>query len=278
MAIHSVPRSGSSWLGEIVNSHPAVSYRFQPLFSYAFKSALDDDSSAEQIRSFFSKIASSEDDFITRKEDRKKGIKPVFSKKKTPELIAYKEVRYHYALENALCMVPEFKLIGLIRCPLAVLSSFKNAPREFRADLGWSFDEEWRFAQSKNVNRREDYFGYEKWKETALMFLRLKSLYCDRVHLVNYNDLVAAPKAQATALFEFLGLALHDQTKAFIEGDNHTNESLSGAHQAGDVYSVFNARSVDVGWQGKLPQQVVDYVVNDLKASPLSPYLSEICP
>ena len=41
IAIFSVPRSGSSWLGQIFNSHEDVSFRMQPLFSYSHKSALN---------------------------------------------------------------------------------------------------------------------------------------------------------------------------------------------------------------------------------------------
>ena len=37
-----VPRSGTSWFGELFNSSPRVAYRFQPLFSYAFKDAIKD--------------------------------------------------------------------------------------------------------------------------------------------------------------------------------------------------------------------------------------------
>ena len=37
ISIHGVPRSGTSWLGQILDSSPKVRYKFQPLFSYAFK-------------------------------------------------------------------------------------------------------------------------------------------------------------------------------------------------------------------------------------------------
>ena len=40
VAIHGVPRSGTSWIGEIINSSPNVLYKFQPLFSYALKDFL----------------------------------------------------------------------------------------------------------------------------------------------------------------------------------------------------------------------------------------------
>jgi len=55
IALHSVPRSGSSWIGQILNSSPKVNYKFQPLFSYAFKGYLDENSSRERIDEFFEK-------------------------------------------------------------------------------------------------------------------------------------------------------------------------------------------------------------------------------
>ena len=72
ISIHSVPRSGSSWLGQILNSSEKVCFRFQPLFSYAFKDYLSEKSSKKDIVSFFEKIAQSDDDFLlqTDKVDR----------------------------------------------------------------------------------------------------------------------------------------------------------------------------------------------------------------
>ena len=58
VAIHSVPRSGSTWLGQIFNSHPKVNFRYQPLFSYAFKDYLNEASSSEDIEAFFKNIYS----------------------------------------------------------------------------------------------------------------------------------------------------------------------------------------------------------------------------
>ena len=53
IALHSVPRSGSTWLGEILNSSENVKYCFQPLFSYKFKNFLDERSSKDDINNFF---------------------------------------------------------------------------------------------------------------------------------------------------------------------------------------------------------------------------------
>ena len=49
VAIHGVPRSGTTWLGSIFDSSPNVIYRNQPLFSYAFKSYLSEHSLVQHL-------------------------------------------------------------------------------------------------------------------------------------------------------------------------------------------------------------------------------------
>jgi len=67
-AIFGVPRSGTSWLGQIFNSSPNVAYRFQPLFSYAFKSRLNEHSTADDIENFSRDILNTSDEFVTQKK------------------------------------------------------------------------------------------------------------------------------------------------------------------------------------------------------------------
>ena len=93
IAIHSAPRSGSSWLGTLFNAHPNIVYKFQPLFSYEFKNALDENSPKEEISLFFEKIATCKSDFLDQSEEKKRLISPNF-KKETIKAILYKEVRY----------------------------------------------------------------------------------------------------------------------------------------------------------------------------------------
>ena len=50
IAIHSMPRSGSTWLGSIIDSHPHICYKHQPLFSYCLKGYLDETSDYEKIQ------------------------------------------------------------------------------------------------------------------------------------------------------------------------------------------------------------------------------------
>ena len=70
IALHAVPRSGSTWLGEILNSNPFVKYCFQPLFSYKYKNFLSENSSTEDIIKFFNLIKITNDEFVCQKPER----------------------------------------------------------------------------------------------------------------------------------------------------------------------------------------------------------------
>lgn len=265
VAIHSVPRSGSSWLGEIINSSPEVRYAYQPLFSYKFKSALDENSSLTSIDQFYQDLTLSTDDFITQAQDRKNSLKPTFDKS-TITHIAYKEVRYHYILENMIKQDPNQKVIGLIRDPLAVLRSWKNAPREFRVDLEWDFEQEWQFAKLKNEGRKEEYFGFEKWKETTTYFEKLSKKYSDNFLCVFYSDLLNNTEKEVFKIFEFLKIPITKQTLNFI------NESKT-KEQSG-TYSVYKNKQA-TKYSEPLSEKIVQTVKNDCDDLGLSKYLNE---
>ncbi|MCI5055371.1 sulfotransferase domain-containing protein [Phaeodactylibacter sp.] len=260
-----MPRSGSTWLGSIIDSHPSISYKMQPLFSYSLKGYLDDYSNYSRIQSFKNQLLNTESDFIDQIEKKKRNIIPVF-KKSTPKVVAYKETRYHYILENLLRTDKESYVVCLIRNPLAHLYSWLNAPKEFRHELGWKIEEEWLLAPKKNQGRAEEYYGYQKWKETTIMFHSLQKAYPDRCLIINYSDLLRTPMQKALHIFSFLGLQIHQQTKEFIKESRSKNDK--------DPYGVYKDKKEDNSWQGKLPGYIVDYVQNDLAGTRLESYIT----
>lgn len=265
LAIHSVPRSGSTWLGELVNSSPATCYKFQPLFSYVMKDYLCESSDSGRIESFFCELESSCDDFLDQTEARKEGTLPTFQKKQATHVV-YKEVRYHNLLPNLVSRASSgVRFIFLIRNPLEVLSSWLCAPREFRKDLGWDFQTEWREARAKNQGRPEEYFGYDKWKEAALLFHQLREMYPGRVQVVRYCDLVCDTESVLRNLFAFCGLELTDQTKRFLVNSQSTKRD--------DTYGVFRSGSMSAKWRDHLPRSVIDSVLSDLQGTSLQMYV-----
>jgi hypothetical protein len=264
IAIHSVPRSGSTWLGELFNSNPEVIYKYQPLFSYAFKNRISPISSQQDIVEFFQEIATSNDDFINQTEARKNGKMPVFKKSDNYKAIAYKEVRYHNVIENLLKQDIDIKVIGLVRNPFAVIHSWLNAPKEFRKDLGWSEQEEWQFATKKNQNLPEEFNGFEKWKEVTLLFLRLEKEFPEQFKIVYYNDLLNNTENTIIELFKFCNLSFTESTKRFIK-ESQVKENK-------DAYSVYKTKINDDDWKQKLNPNIIKQIEKEVINTELFKY------
>jgi hypothetical protein len=266
IAIHAAPRSGSSWLGEILNSSPAVTYKYQPMFAYRFRGLLNEGSTTAEIDEFFEELRRTPDNFCDQVSGRAAGRLPLFSKEQCTHVI-YKEVRFHQVLWNVVRRSVGVRFVFLIRNPFSSLVSWKRAPREFRGDLGWSFEEEWRFALRKNLNRPEEFNGYERWKDAAAIFDTLAARYPDRVTLISYKQLVTQTEEEVTRLFDFCGLPITDQTRAFL--------SKSRLPEGGDrePYGVFNGRQNDDAWRDALPATITEEISRDLRGGALEKYL-----
>ncbi|MBU3260201.1 sulfotransferase [Roseovarius sp. PS-C2] len=265
IALHGAPRSGTTWLAEIFNSVLNVKYCHQPLFSYAFKGFLSDCSGQTEVACFFRALSKTQDRYVMQVEEREQGIVPDFSKTAPTHLI-YKEVRYHHILPNLLDQNTEVKAVLLVRDPRAVVSSFLEAPREFRSDLGWKIEEEWRTAPKKNQNRPEEFFGFEKWKEAANIFNTVKEQHPSRVMLVHYADLLRSTEDTVRELFKFCGLKFDTQTRDFLAGRIEGNSK-------GD-YTVFRKRvAADDKWRTSLPAVISDEICADIDNTPLSRFL-----
>ena len=167
IAVHGVPRSGTSWIGEILNSSPNTIYRYQPLFSYAHKDYLNNVSSRKDIDSFFERLLYCDDEFTNQIAKRNAGYFPVFKKEQITHVI-YKEVRYINILFNLMCQAKNALLCGVMRNPLSVINSWLKAPREFRSDLGWSELREWRYANKKTRRNQKNSMGMKNGKRLPI--------------------------------------------------------------------------------------------------------------
>ncbi|MFH1457014.1 MAG: sulfotransferase [Patescibacteria group bacterium] len=262
IVVAGVPRSGTSWLSQIIDSSPQVRMRFQPLFSYAFKDAVNEDSSKKEYNNFFNGIYKSNDDFLLQSDKRKSGIYPTFSKDKNQNILAFKAVRYHYLLEPMLRKFKHLKVVGIIRHPCAVMNSWINNPSEFPA--GCNSLNEWRHGMCKNSGP-EDFFGYYKWKEVANMYLDLKDKYPKRVYILKYEDLVLKTEKNNKDLFSFMGLPLKKQTLDFIQ--ESTKKHID------NPYSVYKNKSVIDKWKKQLNPKIIKEIYADLEKTRLEKYL-----
>ena len=62
--ISGMPRSGTTWLSQIFASSPDVRLKFCPLFSYEFKNALTEQSTAEDWRELFAAVYTKKSEYL----------------------------------------------------------------------------------------------------------------------------------------------------------------------------------------------------------------------
>jgi len=263
IVIAGVARSGTSWIGQIVDSSPDVIYRFQPLFSYAFKDSVNEDSTKDEYLHFFKGIYNSSDDFMLQIDKREANLYPVFQKRDSPSRLALKENRYHYLLPKMLQYFDNLKLLGVIRHPCGTLNSWLQNPKEFPP--GADPRKEWRIGNCKNQGKAENFFGYYKWKEVSHLYLDLKDKFPDRVFLIKYEEFVDNSLALSKSMFDFVGLEFSEQSDSFLKASHSIHND--------SPYSVFKDKSVKDRWRTELDPYIVNEVLNDLSGTRLEIFL-----
>jgi len=257
-----VARSGTSWIAQILNSHPDVCFRFQPLFAYEFKGRVNEDSSPDEYHQLFLDMYKNNSPFLTQADKRITGEYPQFEKYFNPKTLIFKENRYQSMLEPMLRRVPCLKAVGIVRHPCAVLNSWRKNSKEFPP--GSEILRDWRFGNCKNKGN-EDYFGYYKWKEVANMYLDLLEKYPDRFMLLRYEDVVYAPERTTSELFRFLGLSYDEDSKRFLRDSTTVHEE--------SYYAVYKDKSVAEKWRSELAPYIVEEIYADLSGTRLEQFL-----
>ncbi|WP_309088945.1 sulfotransferase [Domibacillus sp.] len=264
ISIHGAPRSGTSWLGQIFDSSPEVRYKFQPLFSYAFKDRLNLQSSAKEIDEFFNEVYLKKDPFLDQEDKKEKGSYPVFEEKdEKPNFLITKMVRYHFLIPHFLSNMPSIKVIGIVRHPCGVLNSWYKAPREFRPE--WDFKKEWQYAPSKNQFRPEEYFGYNRWKELTQIFLYCQEKWPEKFYLIRYEDLVENTIQVIGEAFLFSGIEMNKQTKEFLLKSKSDHQN--------DEYSVYKGNKDHRDWESELDKNIIKHIYKDLAGTNMEIFL-----
>jgi hypothetical protein len=205
-----------------------------------------------------------DDEFILQSHQKERGAHPhCFNKNPRPSVLVMKEVRYHYIIETLLKYVPGIKIVGIVRHPCGVMNSWLKTPREFLPH--WDASEEWRHAPSKNQNRAEEYYGFEKWRELASLFLRLHKEAPDSFYLLRYEVLVENPLAEVDRLFAFCDLDFPLQAKRFI--------ATSQQREVEDPDTVFRKKDVATRWQHELSPSIRDQILDEVADGKLAEFL-----
>jgi hypothetical protein len=237
IAIFGAPRSGTTWLGQMLNSSSNTLYRYQPLFSYEFKDYLSPTSSSLEIGEFHTKVSDAKSDFVLTEHK--------FRKDEITHLV-WKEVRYHHIVTN-LIKNSDIKIIYIERNPVNVINSWYNAPKEFDKTK-WDINEEWFNAPSKNLNKPEEFNGYNKWVKVRNIHSRNKKTYPGRVYSVKYEDLKKDTVSELKKVYNFCELRWDSQVEDFV------NKTITIHND--DPYGVFKNKTREIN----LPCDIVDEI------------------
>ena len=264
--IAGVARSGTSWIGQIFNSSGDTIYKFQPLFSYAFKNYITHNTDYNGYVNCFEQLAKKDDDFLEQKDKIKSGEYPNLKKSLNPTTLVFKENKYQYLFTKMISLNKKLKMIGVIRNPCAVINSWVKNLKEFPP--GSVLEDEWRFGACKNQGKEENFFGFYKWQEVANMYLDLKEKFPDRIMVVRYEDIVINPIDMTKKMFQFTNIKFEDQTKEFLLKSTSThNESY---------YSVYKDKKVMNKWKYELPQSIRQEIEIELKGTRLENFFKPI--
>lgn len=264
ISIQGVPRSGTSWLGQIFDSSPNVKYKYQPLFSYAFKNEIDFNMSYEELMKFYTRLYNYRDNFLDQIYKKNQEIYPKFENKlELPENLVTKMVRYHYLIPFLLKEIEEFICIFIIRHPCGVLNSWKNNPREFNEN--WNFKNEWRYAQQMNEFKPEQYFGFNKWKEFSKLAIEMKKTYPKKVFIIQYENLVKNLNKNIDELFEFCNIEKTEQITKFIKKSTTVHQD--------DPSSVFKGKKNIYSWEDELDKEVIRQIKDEITNTELEKFL-----
>lgn len=254
IALHSCPRSGSTWLQSIFEAHPNVKTVYQPLFSYAFKDRINTDSTVEDFNRFIHDITLTEDSFCKMKSNlhTNNGSTDIARFKKSDvRSVLMKHTSHNTLIDTFIKLDPTIKIIGLIRDPCSVIHSQMQAKHEKLED--------WRYGKDKNRVSQYNSFGFEKWIEVKSAFHSIKERHPANIIIVKYEELVNDPIGQVKALCQFCGLDFHKNMEEAINIMRTKNYMYD--------YSVCKVGDTITKWKGKLDKGIVEYINNNKHAN-----------
>lgn len=265
IAIFGMPRSGTSYVGQIIDSSKDVAYRLEPIFSFRLKNMVDEKSTRKEFEHFFELAYDAfDDEFMNQLDKRKSGLYPTFDKS-NPSVLAFKTTRFHQILPSLLELFSEdeLKVVCVVRHPAGAISSWLRNPREFPHDIDYRSSREWRTGSCRKT-AKEEFWGFDDWLAVTSAHIDLESRYSN-FKLFQYEDIVINSQQKVKEIFDFCGLSFEQQTIQFLK-DSQSNS-------IDDPYAVFKNRSVINQWKSKLDIEIQNEIIRDVKQSKLERFL-----
>ena len=256
--VFSMPRSGSSWLGQIFDSCPYVLYKFQPFGLENYAQSLENIEFINSPKNILESIFNDSEPFINQRcmaeyyKKNKNNYMGFLKNNKTTINVCKNVHGIDYV--PYFINIEEVRIIFLIRHPCGYINSLLTSPERSQKDYkDWiegtfiSYDNKvnW-FTGAPRYDR--EYRGFLDWIHTTLLFTHLESNNHDKIRVLKYEDLVESPVDTISSLFKWLGIKLEKQTIDFIETSTSSHDE--------DPYSVYKNSTVVSKWKYQLDMNI----------------------
>jgi len=263
--ISGMPRSGTTWLSQILASSPDVRLKFCPLFSYEFKNALNENSSADDWSKLFREVYHTNSDYLDQNYLRNQGLVPTFlDKNENPHNLILKSTRFHNLIPNILRLDDQIRFVHIVRHPCATIHSWLTNRNEFPQHANPM--EEWRSGVCRKTGPGE-FWGFDDWKKVTAQALQLEKLYPERFKVLRYEDLVEETRKSTKNLFDYFDITYKKQTDDFI--------GLSRSRHDKNKRSVFKKSEINMDWVTMLHPSIVSACIEELRGTMLEQFLEE---
>lgn len=200
------PRSGTSMIAKIIDSHPQVALLMENVFEnrqrHWRKNTFwnDDHSLQEKIKSVYEKFT-----------------EPILGNKIiTPDVWAVEDI-YRFCT-----FFKTYKIIFLVRDPVAVVNSrLAREPEDFYLE----FNDEARKHMLLDFSNRINVY-LSSWRQSIENYWRLKDALKTEIHLIYYEDFCNNYSHQLIQLFEFLKLDITPEVQNWFRYSHHDSSGL----------------------------------------------------
>ncbi len=263
IVITGMPRSGTSWLSQIIESCPDVRFRLSPFYCGLFRGDVDQNASREQYEAVFRGAYASDDAFMCQSEQRKGGSYPIFDgKAEAPPVLAIKMTRFHNLLRRMLELFDDLICVTMVRHPCGAIHSWLRTPGEFPADA--NPETEWRSGACRKTAPWE-FWGFDDWKEVTRLYLKLQKQYPSQFFILRYEYFVGHAEEEAHRLFEVLRLPYTDITQCFLKA--------SHARHSENSYAVFKDPGVKDKWKDELDPAIQREIISEIENTDLEQFI-----
>ena len=258
-----MPRSGTTWISQILEAHPAIAVRFSPNYSYTFKNTLTIQSTAKDWINVLTASLTTADPFVTHEYRRTTGELPRFPKAPNDiTRLCVKDTRFHELYLGGLSVLPKAQLVYVVRDPCATLYSWSKC-KEFPAHT--PLVDGWRNGAGRKEEGPGEYWGFDDWKRLTAMYDRLAETTPEQVYIVSYEAMVACAVDEAMRLLRFARLPWNEEIDRFI--------ARSQQSHAESPYSVFKTPRHSERWRSSFPPSILRAVLDEVAGTRLERYL-----